>query len=55
MGRAIAPTWATQGCWQMSSILMRRLGSRSTMHLIRRFTSGDVGGLQQRRAAISQQ
>lgn len=37
----------------MSSILMRRLGSRSTMHLIRRFTSGDVGGLQQREAAVS--
>ena len=39
----------------MSSILMRRLGSRSTMQRIRRFTSGDVGGLQQRGAAVSQQ
>ena len=39
-------TWATQGCRQMSSILMRRAGSRCTMQRIRRFTSGDVAGLQ---------
>ena len=36
---------ATQDCWQISSILMRLLGSLSTMLLIRRFTSCDVAGL----------
>ena len=40
-------TCATQGCWQISSILMRLFGSLSTMLLIRRFTSWDVAGLHQ--------
>lgn len=38
---------ATHFCWQMSSILMRLFGSRSTIRLISCFTSGDVGGLQE--------